>query len=169
VADNEAPRRSGDSENVEHLDISDDEAAVRAFFRFFWTEWLPAQRRSLEGAAGYPRSAQIVLQRLLSEKRMTTTALAASLLVDRSTLSRQLSPLKEAGLVHAQHVGGGRRTELTLTPAGREVAIGIDSLVMSGYSEALRRLGPERMHELADLLTEFRLALAATIGIQTQD
>jgi DNA-binding MarR family transcriptional regulator len=149
-----------------HLDVDEDEAAIRAFFRFFWIDWSPSRSRSLEKSAGMPRSAQIILQRLFQEKRMTTTALAAGLLVDRSTLSRQLSPLKEAGLVMAEHVGGGRRTELTLTPAGEKRAIELDALVMTGYSEALAQLKPERVHKLAVLLAEFRVALASTQGIQ---
>jgi DNA-binding MarR family transcriptional regulator len=149
-----------------HLDVDEDEAAIRAFFRFFWIDWSPARSRSLEKSAGMPRSSQIILQRLFQEKRMTTTALAAGLLVDRSTLSRQLSPLKEAGLVDAEHVGGGRRTELTLTTAGEKRAIELDALVMTGYSEALAQLKPERVHQLANLLSEFRLALAMTQGLE---
>jgi DNA-binding MarR family transcriptional regulator len=146
-----------------HLDVGEDDAAIRAFFRFFWIDWSPARKRPLEDAVGLPRSAQIILQRILQEGRMSTTKLATGLMVDRSTLSRQLRPLKEEGLVNASYVGGCRRTELTLTAAGRARAIHIDGLVMNGYSEALRNLDPDRVHQLAELLSEFRQALAATI------
>jgi DNA-binding MarR family transcriptional regulator len=117
----------------------------------------------LEAATGLQRSAQVILQRLSQDEPMTTTQLAAALGIDRSTLSRQLQPLKEEDLVSAVHVGGGRRTELTLTSSGRERAMDIDRVVMDQYAAALHQLSPEKVHQLASLLSEFREALTAIV------
>jgi DNA-binding MarR family transcriptional regulator len=148
-----------------HLDAGEAESTIRAFFRFYWIDWLgsPIRHHALEEASGLPRSAQIILQRLFQEGTMTTTNLAAGLMLDRSTISRQLRPLKAAGLVNAAHVGGGRRTELTLTDAGRDLAVRIDGFVMRDYGEALGRLSPDRVTLLASLLDELRTAMTADV------
>lgn len=164
--------KNSDPNPFRHLHVDHDQAAIRSFFRFYWIDWAPARKRSLEQATGLPRSGQIILQILFQETRMTTTALAARLMIDRSTLSRQLRPLKEAGLIEAKHVGGGRRTELTITDEGKAQAVVIDELVMRGFNDGLSRIDPSRVHQLAETLDEFRdslLAIAKDEGWQISD
>jgi DNA-binding MarR family transcriptional regulator len=138
---------------------------IREFFRFFWMDWLasPARQRELEEASGLPRSAQVILQRLHTDGPMTTPTLANALMLDRSTISRQLRPLKELGLVVAETDGTGRRSKLSLTPKGRALAARIDGMVMTGYTDAVTRLPLGRQRALAALLAELRDAMVASV------
>ena len=148
----------------------DDYAAeIRAFFRFFWMDWLanPERRHALEEASGLPRSAQVILQRLYAQGPMTTTTLGKGLMLDRSTISRQLRPLKDLGLLHTETDRSGRRSKLSLTDDGRRLARDIDALVMSGYNDAVTRMHPERQKALAELLSELRDAMVATVSIES--
>lgn len=152
-------RPPDEGNQFEYLNAGEDEGTIRSFFRYFLIDWIHGRRRVLEEALGLPRSAQIILQRLFEDAPISTTVFAEALSIDRSTLSRQLRPLKDMGFVKAEHVGGGRRTVLTLTEAGRERAIEVDRIVMNQYNEALSHMKPGRVHELAQLLVEFRRAL----------
>jgi len=69
--------------------------------------------------AGITTNAYSILARLDREGRLPLGALAARLAMDRTTLSREVAPLVDAGLVDAEPCPDDRRKRLlSLTDAG---------------------------------------------------
>jgi DNA-binding MarR family transcriptional regulator len=96
-----------------------------------------------------------ILSRLRRAGPMTINELAAMLVMDRTTLGRNILPLQRDGLIEvAASPHDRRRHELRLTEAGAErYALGVDR-----WNEAQHRFndvfGGERAAELRDLLRE---------------
>jgi DNA-binding MarR family transcriptional regulator len=67
------------------------------------------------------------------------------------------------GLIDAVLSGGGRRTQLVLTPQGRKLAGAIEDLVMEDYAGAVYRLPSDSRRHLAALLAELRKAMEASV------
>jgi len=105
--------------------------------------------------AGLRATQYAILGRLGRDGPMTINELAAALVMDRTTLGRNLLPLERDGLVA---VGPGqsdrRRREVRLSPAGEERWM----TARQGWAEAQQRFdavyGAERAAALRDLLRE---------------
>lgn len=109
------------------------------------------------------RSTQItVLVALSRAQPVTIQRLAASLVVDRTTLTRNLRPLQEAGLVRVERGSDRRVREIVLTPAGERKI----EEAFPRWRRAQQRieggLGPERFACLLDELTQ-------TLGVVAGD
>jgi DNA-binding MarR family transcriptional regulator len=83
---------------------------------------------------------------------ITITRLAQILVMDRTTLSRNLRPLEREGLVRVVP-GPDRRTRaLALTPQGRDRLAKALPLWEQAQAHMARRLGPERWQGLKETL-----------------
>jgi DNA-binding MarR family transcriptional regulator len=153
VARQEPRRGSGEAD-------PDDVTRVVAFFRFFWWEWAHRLSRSgmLEEASGLdlPHSAQLILVRLRSVGSATVSELADMLDLDRSTVSRQIRPLKELGLVRRATSGDRRANRIELSVTGDDAARAMDGIWRREWERALGGLDPVQLSTLATLLERVR-------------
>ncbi|MEV4439468.1 MarR family transcriptional regulator [Streptomyces sp. NPDC049577] len=107
------------------------------------------------------RAAYLLLNRLDQEGPMGVKALAAGMGIDSSTVTRQVAPLVDTGLVkRTSHPEDGRAVVLQLSPRGKgrleEVRASrreLMALVTEGWSEEERDL-------FCTLLTRFNAALS---------
>lgn len=108
------------------------------------------------------RAAYLLLNRLDREGPMGVKALAAGMGIDSSTVTRQVAPLVDTGLVkRTSHPEDGRAVVLQLSPRGQarldEVRASrreLMSQVTDGWSE-------EERDTFCALLTRFNASLAA--------
>ncbi|GGO83045.1 MarR family winged helix-turn-helix transcriptional regulator [Wenjunlia tyrosinilytica] len=107
------------------------------------------------------RAAYLLLNRLDREGPMGVKALAEGMGIDSSTVTRQVAPLVESGLVkRASHPEDGRAVVLALTHDGKERLEEVRqsrrdlmALVTDGWSEHEREV-------FCDLLDRFNIALS---------
>jgi len=104
-------------------------------------------------ASGLRTTQFSILAKLRRVGWSTITALAAEMVLDRTTLGRNIRPLQREGLVAVASRRGDRRSkELHLTAAGRERL----HAAVAAWSEAQRRFdavfGAERAAALRNLL-----------------
>lgn len=107
------------------------------------------------------RAAYLLLNRLDREGEMGVKALAEGMGIDSSTVTRQVAPLVESGLVErTSHPEDGRAVVLALSTRGRKRLEEVRqsrrelmSMVTEDWSEQEREM-------FCDLLTRFNLALS---------
>lgn len=80
------------------------------------------------------------------------TTIAALLAMDRTTLSRNLKPLKEAGYITAEGGAGRRPGELALTPEGVVLLTQATALWRTAQGQLTRRLGASQASLLLQAL-----------------
>ncbi|MEU9124028.1 MarR family transcriptional regulator [Streptomyces sp. NPDC048506] len=110
------------------------------------------------------RAAYLLLNRLDQEGPMGVKALAAGMGIDSSTVTRQVAPLVDSGLVsRTTHPEDGRAVVLQLSERGharldevRASRRALMALVTDGWSE-------EEREAFTDLLTRFNTSLADVI------
>jgi DNA-binding MarR family transcriptional regulator len=90
---------------------------------------------------------------------LSLTALADELVMDRTTLSRNLLPLERAGLVHVAPGTDRRLRFAQLTPVGQERLEAARPLWRAAQDQVTEAFGRER---LAALLTEVSAFVATT-------
>ncbi|WP_177198744.1 MarR family transcriptional regulator [Streptomyces colonosanans] len=113
------------------------------------------------------RAAYLLLNRLDLEGPMGVKALAASMGIDSSTVTRQVAPLVDTGLVkRTSHPEDGRAVVLQLSPRGLsrlgEVRCSRRQLV----AELTTDWTPEERQAFCTLLTRFNVALSARQNTQ---
>jgi len=113
------------------------------------------------------RAAYLLLNRLDKEGPMGVKALAASMGIDSSTVTRQVAPLVDTGLVkRTSHPEDGRAVVLQLSPRGQsrldEVRISRRQLM----AELTHDWAPEEREVFCALLTRFNGALSARQATQ---
>ena len=114
-----------------------------------------------------------ILAKLRRLGRLTITALAAEMVMDRTTLGRNIRPLQRDGLVAVASGGRDhRRKELRLTETGLNRL----RVAVAAWSEAQKRFdsvfGAERAAELRKLLhivSATDLAPADAVGVSSDD
>ncbi len=89
-------------------------------------------------------------------ERATVTELAEAMVMDRTTLTRNLKPLERDGLVRTEPGKDRRVREVSLTKKGQNVLVEAYPLWRQAQATVTRRLGGKRMKHL---VTE----LAATV------
>ncbi|KUJ66114.1 MarR family transcriptional regulator [Streptomyces albus subsp. albus] len=108
------------------------------------------------------RAAYLLLNRLDQEGPMGVKALAAGMGIDSSTVTRQVAPLVDSGMVkRTSHPEDGRAVVLQLSPRGRARLEEVRSsrrelmgLVTEGWTA-------EERDAFCELLTRFNLSLSA--------
>lgn len=98
------------------------------------------------------RSTQLpILGKTLILEPVTVTRLAEATVMDRTTLTRNLSLLEKQGLIQVDRGNDRREREVRLTDRGREVLAQVYPIWKEVQAEMARRFGSER---LARLLSE---------------
>ncbi|MGW3499017.1 MarR family winged helix-turn-helix transcriptional regulator [Streptomyces sp. NPDC001020] len=108
------------------------------------------------------RAAYLLLNRLDKEGPMGVKALAASMGIDSSTVTRQVAPLVDTGLVkRTSHPADGRAVVLQLSPRGLSRLDDVRSSRRQFMDELTNDWTPEERQAFCTLLTRFNVALSA--------
>jgi DNA-binding MarR family transcriptional regulator len=113
------------------------------------------------------RAAYLLLNRLAKEGPMGVKALAASMGIDSSTVTRQVAPLVDTGLVkRTSHPEDGRAVVLQLSPRGEARLEEVRSSRRQLMAELTRDWAPEERETFCALLTRFNVALSSRMSTQ---
>ncbi|GAA1006961.1 MarR family transcriptional regulator [Streptomyces sp. F-3] len=108
------------------------------------------------------RAAYLLLNRLDKEGPMGVKALAASMGIDSSTVTRQVAPLVDTGLVkRTSHPEDGRAVVLQLSPRGLARLEEVRASRRQLMAELTQDWKPEEREAFCSLLTRFNRALSA--------
>lgn len=106
------------------------------------------------------RAAYLLLNRLDNEGPMGVKALAASMGIDSSTVTRQVAPLVDTGLVkRTSHPEDGRAVVLQLSPRGQARLAEVRASRRALMAELTDSWAPEEREIFTALLTRFNTAL----------
>lgn len=113
------------------------------------------------------RAAYLLLNRLDNEGPMGVKALAASMGIDSSTVTRQVAPLVDTGLVkRTSHPEDGRAVVLQLSPRGLARLSEVRSSRRQLMADLTADWAPEERESFCALLTRFNTALSARMAVQ---
>ncbi|MEV6809806.1 MarR family winged helix-turn-helix transcriptional regulator [Streptomyces sp. NPDC017248] len=113
------------------------------------------------------RAAYLLLNRLDKEGPMGVKALAASMGIDSSTVTRQVAPLVDSGLVkRTSHPEDGRAVVLQLSPRGTARLEEVRSSRRRLMDELTHDWAPAEREQFCALLTRFNDALSARMTVQ---
>ncbi len=113
------------------------------------------------------RAAYLLLNRLDKEGPMGVKALAASMGIDSSTVTRQVAPLVDTGLVkRTSHPEDGRAVVLQLSPRGQSRLEEVRSSRRQLMAELTHDWAPEEREAFCTLLTRFNTALSSRMAAQ---
>jgi DNA-binding MarR family transcriptional regulator len=111
------------------------------------------------------RAAYLLLNRLDNEGPMGVKALAASMGIDSSTVTRQVAPLVDTGLVkRTSHPEDGRAVVLQLSPRGAARLEEVRSSRRQLMAELTDDWAPEEREAFCTLLTRFNTALSSRMA-----
>ncbi|MGY0069431.1 MarR family winged helix-turn-helix transcriptional regulator [Streptomyces sp. QTS137] len=111
------------------------------------------------------RAAYLLLNRLDNEGPMGVKALAASMGIDSSTVTRQVAPLVDTGLVkRTSHPEDGRAVVLQLSPRGQSRLEEVRSSRRQLMAELTEDWEQEEREAFCALLTRFNSALSARMA-----
>ncbi|PSM39517.1 MarR family transcriptional regulator [Streptomyces dioscori] len=111
------------------------------------------------------RAAYLLLNRLDKEGPMGVKALAASMGIDSSTVTRQVAPLVDTGLVkRTSHPEDGRAVVLQLSPRGLSRLDEVRSSRRQLMAELTQEWSPEEREAFCTLLTRFNTALSTRMA-----
>ncbi|MEE1758822.1 MarR family winged helix-turn-helix transcriptional regulator [Streptomyces sp. SP18BB07] len=111
------------------------------------------------------RAAYLLLNRLDNEGPMGVKALAASMGIDSSTVTRQVAPLVDTGLVkRTSHPEDGRAVVLQLSPRGLARLEEVRSSRRQLMAELTQDWAPEEREAFCSLLTRFNTALSTRMA-----
>ncbi|MFD7134247.1 MarR family winged helix-turn-helix transcriptional regulator [Streptomyces sp. NPDC059894] len=111
------------------------------------------------------RAAYLLLNRLDKEGPMGVKALASSMGIDSSTVTRQVAPLVDTGLVkRTSHPEDGRAVVLQLSPRGMSRLEEVRSSRRQLMAELTQDWAPEEREAFCALLTRLNGALSARMA-----
>jgi DNA-binding MarR family transcriptional regulator len=112
-----------------------------------------------DSRADVESATQVLLHSVAELGPVRTSALAASVQSDLSTVSRQVGPLVTDGLVERRaDPADGRACLLALTPAGEAAVAAHDEARAAFFAEVLDGWTPDELRQFSDLLTRFTTA-----------
>ncbi|MFF7383296.1 MarR family transcriptional regulator [Streptomyces griseoluteus] len=115
------------------------------------------------------RAAYLLLNRLDNEGPMGVKALAASMGIDSSTVTRQVAPLVDSGLVkRTSHPEDGRAVVLQLSPRGATRLAEVRASRRQLMAELTEEWTPAERESFCDLLSRFNTALSSRMAVQPQ-
>jgi DNA-binding MarR family transcriptional regulator len=118
-------------------------------------------RATLAGTS-LPPSAVHALVEIGARGSMTAGELCDVLILEKSSVSRMVRKLIEAGeLAEVASSKDGRAKPLSLTPQGRKTLSRIDSFARRQVTTALERMPPEISRNLAEAMAAYARALEA--------
>ena len=114
------------------------------------------------------RAAYLLLNRLDKEGPMGVKALASSMGIDSSTVTRQVAPLVDTGLVkRTSHPEDGRAVVLQLSPRGAARLDEVRTSRRELMAQLTQEWEPEEREQFCTLLARFNAALSARHGQPT--
>ncbi len=119
--------------------------ASRALTRFFDKTMQPGELRGTQFS---------ILVMLSVVELETVTRLSETLVMDRTTLTRNLRPLAKRGLIHLSQGEDKRTRTVALTPLGRKALADAYPHWETAQSLIVRRLGRKRFQSLLHDLSE---------------
>jgi DNA-binding MarR family transcriptional regulator len=137
--------------------------AVHEFF-VYWYEWLrsPARRRMAEQQSGLPQSASMILHRLRYFGPISVGELARTFGLDKSTISRQLEPLRQERLITETPDQANRRiSRISVSARGRRLSDRIAAAQIQYWSSVIGHLTVSEQRQLATLLGRLKDAIEA--------
>jgi len=84
--------------------------------------------------------------------------LSEMLVIDRSTLVRNLKLLERDGLIVSARPAGSRAKRFTVTDAGRRLVASVEPLWEEAHSRLVAALGPDGLDDICGALERLRLA-----------
>ena len=97
-----------------------------------------------------------VLRYIVANCPIRAGDIAASLAIDKSAVSRQLTVLRESGLIETRaDPDDGRAILLVATPAAREALIEFREAIKADYERVLRNWGTDDIETFGSLLRRF--------------
>jgi DNA-binding MarR family transcriptional regulator len=121
---------------------------------------ITARYESLMARSGLTGPQFGVLVALFLKEEWTLTALAGALLVDRTTLTRNLSLMEKAGLVRVKTGPDRRERRITMTSAGQGALTRALPLWKKAQESVAEVLGKERLARLVGELKSVSALLA---------
>jgi DNA-binding MarR family transcriptional regulator len=116
------------------------------------------------------RAAYLLLSRLDREGPMGVKALAEGMGIDSSTVTRQVAPLVETGLVkRTSHPEDGRAVVLALSPRGRARLTEVRASRRALMAVLTEDWTGEERRSFCDLLARFNTALSERHAMLSQD
>lgn len=134
---------------------------VHRFF-WFWYEWArsPSRRRQTEELTGLPQSATMILWQLMFHGPLSVTEIGRKLGLQKSTVSRQLQPLRDRRLVTEKPGRHNRKvSEVSIAPAGEAVCAQLEGLYIAYWSRVVGRLSADQRRRLTTALGDLRHAM----------
>jgi DNA-binding MarR family transcriptional regulator len=130
-----------------------------------------ARARMLAAAASDVEwSAHVVLRQLSLEGPMRAASLADALQSDPSTVSRQVAPLVQRGLLERRaDPDDGRASLLVLTDKGKALMAEHEEVRLARFAEMLSGWTEAEQHHFAELLARFTTAYETASGTWIQD
>src|SRR5262245_34141586 len=113
------------------------------------------------GPSGLRVTQFTLLVALSLSEQLTLTRVAERLVMDRTTLTRNLAPLERAGLVKSGRRPDRRERYLRLTPAGRRALERALPLWRQAQAHAVTAIGEDARHVLRGSLQKVTSALRA--------
>ncbi|WP_415948003.1 MarR family winged helix-turn-helix transcriptional regulator [Streptomyces sp. KLOTTS4A1] len=111
------------------------------------------------------RAAYLLLNRLDNEGPMGVKALAAAMGIDSSTVTRQVAPLVESGMVkRTSHPDDGRAVVLALSPRGLSRLDEVRASRRALMAQLTEDWAPKEREDFCELLTRFNDALSARMA-----
>lgn len=133
------------------------------FFAFFF-EWVrsPIRRQIALSLTGLPESGSAILHRLEQGGPTSVSALASSLSLDQSTVSRQLEPLRASGLITEEPFADNRRkVRVSVSDAGQEVSDRVARYWIDYWTRVISHLDVDEQQQLVELLGRLHAAIDA--------
>lgn len=126
---------------------------VHAFARARWVRYAEQIHPDLRGVG------VIMLQTISRKGPVTATELAQLLSMDKALVSRQVSKLREVGLIESRHDEADRRSVfLTATELGKSALMGLHQQLSDAYSQRLKGWSESDIELLTSLLHRFNAA-----------
>jgi DNA-binding MarR family transcriptional regulator len=121
-------------------------------------------------AADVEWSAHVVLRQISVDGPMRAATLAEALQSDPSTVSRQVAPLVQRGLLERRaDPDDGRASLLVLTDKGHALMAEHDQVRLARFAEMLSGWTDSELSEFAELLARFTTAYETASGTWIQD
>lgn len=146
-----------------HEVTPNDAVDTYRFFAFFF-EWVksPTRRQIALNLTGLPESGSAILHRLEQGGPTSVSALANSLSLDQSTVSRQLEPLRASGYITEEPFADNRRkVRVSVSEAGQEISDRVAQYWIDYWTRVMSHLDADSQRQLVELLGQLHAAIDA--------
>lgn len=151
------------TDRAERSTPAGDVIDVHRFF-WYWYEWArsPSRRRQAEGLTGLPQSASMILWQLMFHGPLSVTDIGRKMGLQKSTVSRQLQPLRDHGLATEKPGSHNKKvSEVSIAPAGEAVCAQLEDLYIDYWARVVDHMTDAERRRLTTALDGLRRAMEA--------